>query len=87
MTARTWFGPFSLVGVGLGLSLVAMSLLVDSEAGPAWGFLPPVVGAALLAVRGRVRQFGIGLVVSVLGAPVFLLGFFLAASALNAVGG
>ncbi|HEY9564934.1 MAG TPA: hypothetical protein VIR30_14305 [Nocardioides sp.] len=74
---RTFFGPLSLVAMAVGLSLSALPWFTDIPGASLAAFLPPLLGAALLGLRGPLRHFGTGLALSILGAPVFYVVFMM----------
>lgn len=76
-------GPASLVGVFVGLMLAGTPVVTDVLWPPSVWFLfcavPPAVGLTLLLARGVVRRFGLGLLVSALALPVFVISWPFAA--------
>ncbi|NYG58622.1 hypothetical protein BJ980_001545 [Nocardioides daedukensis] len=83
---RSFFGPLSVVAMAIGLSLSAFPWFTDVPGASMFAFLPPLLGAAMLGLRGQVRHFGTGLALSILGAPVFYLVFLLAVNVAGLVG-
>lgn len=81
MTGREFHAPLSPVGAAIGVLLVAAPYAftaVDERAAWAAWVAGPVVGLLLLAVPGKARQLGSGLVASALTFPLLLLAWGLA---------
>lgn len=70
---QRWFGPPSLLGVVVGMLVAATPYLGIARHAGLLVVLPFVVGVLLLAVRGRPRQLGTGLVVSAFALPLTVL--------------
>lgn len=80
-----WHGPPSVLGVALGLLVAAVPFVLGLGAALYLVLLVvgPLGGALLLAVPGRTRQLGVGLLASGLAYPVGLASVLLAAAVIG----